>query len=69
MLLFSILAREVFPPRGAKAASYVFALVFSATLVIGQLPYALAIAIGLGALLAAAHGRSWIARSWRSTAR
>lgn len=28
---------------------------------IGQLPYALAIAIGLGALIAAAHGRSWIA--------
>ncbi|MBJ7459388.1 MAG: hypothetical protein JHD02_09400 [Thermoleophilaceae bacterium] len=61
VFLFSILAREVFPPRGAKAASYVFALVFSATLVIGQLPYALALAIGLAALIAAAHGRSWIA--------
>ncbi|MGH2960143.1 MAG: hypothetical protein ACRDKE_11110 [Solirubrobacterales bacterium] len=61
VFLFSILAREVFPPRGAKAASYVFAVVFSATLVIGQLPYALALAIGLGALIAAAHGRSWIA--------
>jgi hypothetical protein len=61
VLLFSILAHKVFPRRGALAASYVFAIVFSATLVIGQLPYALAIAIGLGALLAAAHGRSWIA--------
>lgn len=61
VFLFSILAREVFPARGAKAASYVFAVVFSATLVIGQLPYALALAIGLGALIAAAHGRSWIA--------
>lgn len=61
VLLFSILAREVFPERGARAASYVFALVFSATLVIGQLPYALSLAIGLGALLAAARGRSWIA--------
>lgn len=61
VLLFSVLAREVFPRRAAAAASYVFAVVFSATLVIGQLPYALAIAIGLGALLAAAHGRSWIA--------
>ncbi|MGK2877746.1 MAG: hypothetical protein ACSLFF_04105 [Solirubrobacterales bacterium] len=61
VFLFSILARKVFSPRGGKAASYVFAVVFSATLVIGQLPYALAIAIGLGALIAAAHGRSWIA--------
>ncbi len=61
VLLFSILAREVFPRKGARAASYVFAVVFSATLVIGQLPYALSMAIGLGALLAAAHGRSWIA--------
>ncbi|MBJ7353188.1 MAG: hypothetical protein JHC98_00025 [Thermoleophilaceae bacterium] len=61
VLMFSILAREVFPPRGAKAASYVFSVVFSATLVIGQLPYALSMAIGLGALIAAAHGRSWIA--------
>lgn len=61
VLLFSILAREVFPRVGATAASYVFAVVFSATLVIGQLPYALSLSIGLGALLAAAHGRSWIA--------
>jgi hypothetical protein len=61
VLLFSILARSVFPERGAKAAVYVFTLVFSATLVIGQLPYALAIAIGLGALIAAASGRTWIA--------
>jgi hypothetical protein len=61
VLLFSVLAREVFPPRGAKAASYAFAAVFSATLVIGQLPYALALALGLAALIAAAHGRSWIA--------
>jgi hypothetical protein len=61
VLLFSILAREVFPQRGAKAATYVFAVVFSATLVIGQLPYALAIAIGLAALIAAARGRTWIA--------
>ncbi|MFT4049612.1 MAG: hypothetical protein QM648_07210 [Solirubrobacterales bacterium] len=61
VLLFSILAREVFPKRGAAAASYVFAVVFSATLVIGQLPYALSLAIGLGALIAAARGRSWIA--------
>lgn len=61
VLLFSVLAREVFPRKGATAASYVFAVVFSATLVIGQLPYALSVAIGLGALLAAAHGRSWIA--------
>lgn len=61
VFLFSILTREVFPQRSAKAASYVFAVVFSATLVIGQLPYALALAIGLGALIAAAHGRSWIA--------
>lgn len=60
VLLLSILAREVFPRRGAVAASYVFAVVFSATLVIGQLPYALSVAIGLGALLAAAHGRLWI---------
>jgi hypothetical protein len=61
VLLFSVLAREVFPRKGAIASAYVFAVVFSATLVIGQLPYALAVAIGLGALLAAAHGRSWIA--------
>lgn len=61
VLLFSILAREVFPRPGARAASYVFAVVFSATLVIGQLPYALALAIGLGALIAAARQRSWIA--------
>lgn len=61
VLLFSILAREVFPKAGAQAASYVFAVVFSATLVIGQLPYALSVAIGLAALLAAARGRSWIA--------
>ncbi|MFY9264229.1 MAG: hypothetical protein WAO61_02190 [Solirubrobacterales bacterium] len=61
VLLFSVLAREVFPRRGALAASYVFALVFSATLVIGQLPYALSVAIGLAALLAAAHDRPWIA--------
>lgn len=61
VLLFSILARKVFPRPGATAASYVFAVVFSATLVIGQLPYALALALGLGALLAAAYGRSWIA--------
>ncbi|MGB1583512.1 MAG: hypothetical protein ACPHCI_06965 [Solirubrobacterales bacterium] len=61
VLLFSILAREVFPQRGARAASYVFAVVFSATLVIGQLPYALSVAIGLAALLAAAHNRPWIA--------
>ncbi|MBI4898383.1 MAG: hypothetical protein HY827_08460 [Actinobacteria bacterium] len=59
-LLFSMLAREVFPRRGAVAASYVFAVVFSATLVIGQLPYSLSIAIGLGALFAAAHSRPWI---------
>lgn len=57
VLLFSILAREVFPRRGAVASSFVFAVVFSSTLVIGQLPYALSVAIGLGALLAAAHGR------------
>jgi hypothetical protein len=61
VLLFSILVREVFPQRAARAAAYVFAVVFSATLVIGQLPYALAIAIGLAALLAAAGGHSWIA--------
>lgn len=61
VLLFSVLAREVFPRRGATASSYVFAVVFSATLVIGQLPYALSVAIGLGAMLAAAHGRAWIA--------
>jgi hypothetical protein len=61
VLIFSVLAREIFPARAARASSYVFAVVFSATLVIGQLPYALAISIGLGALLAAAHGRSWIA--------
>lgn len=61
VLLFSILAREVFPKRGALAASYVFAVVFSATLVIGQLPYALSLAIGLGALIAAARGHSWVA--------
>lgn len=61
VLLFSVLAREVFAERAARASTYVFAVVFSATLVIGQLPYALAISIGLGALLAAAHGRSWIA--------
>lgn len=61
VLLFSVLAREVFPRRGAEAAAYVFAFVFSATLVIGQLPYALAMTLGIGALLAAAHGRSWIA--------
>lgn len=60
VLLFSVLAREVFSRRGATASSLVFAVVFSATLVIGQLPYALSIAIGLGALLAAAHGRLWI---------
>ena len=59
-LLFSILAHEVFSRRGATASAYVFAIVFSATLVIGQLPYALSVAIGLGALLAAAHGRPWI---------
>src|SRR6476469_6819273 len=28
VLLFSILARQVFPPRGARAASYAFAVVF-----------------------------------------
>lgn len=61
VLLFSVLAREVFSREGARASAYVFATVFSATLVIGQLPYALAIAIGLGALLAAAHGRTWVA--------
>lgn len=61
VLLFSILARTVFPRRGASAAAYVFAVVFSATLVIGQLPYALAISLGLGALAAAATGRAWIA--------
>lgn len=61
VLLFSILAREVFSKRAATASAYVFALVFSATLVIGQLPYALSVAIGLGALLAAAHARPWIA--------
>lgn len=61
VLLFSILAREVFSPRGARASSYVFAVAFSATIVIGQLPYALALAIGLAALLAAAHDRPWIA--------
>lgn len=61
VLLFSVLAREVFPRAGAGAAAYVFAVVFSATLVIGQLPYALALTIGLGALLAAVHGRTWIA--------
>ncbi|MBI5310981.1 MAG: hypothetical protein HZB14_08180 [Actinobacteria bacterium] len=61
VLLFSVLAREVFPRRGATAAAYVFAVVFSATLAIGQLPYALSVAIGLGALLAAAHARPWIA--------
>ncbi|MFY9487646.1 MAG: hypothetical protein WAP35_02975 [Solirubrobacterales bacterium] len=61
VLLFSVLARQVFPRRGAVAATYVFALVFSATLVIGQLPYALSVAIGLAALLAAAHDRPWVA--------
>jgi hypothetical protein len=61
VLLFSILAREVFPKAGARAAAYTFAVVFSATLVIGQLPYALSVAIGLAALLAAARGRSWVA--------
>lgn len=60
-LLFSMLAREVFSPRGATASAYVFAAVFSATLVIGQLPYSLSMAIGLGALLAAAHARPWLA--------
>jgi hypothetical protein len=59
-LLFSILAREVFSRRGATASSFVFATVFSATLMIGQLPYALSVAIGLGALLAAAHARPWV---------
>ncbi|MBK5230099.1 MAG: hypothetical protein JJE27_02895, partial [Thermoleophilia bacterium] len=59
-LLFSVLAREVFNRRGATASAYVFAAVFSATLMIGQLPYALSVAIGLGALLAAAHARPWI---------
>lgn len=61
VLLFSVLAREVFSRRAATASAYVFAVVFSATLVIGQLPYALSVAIGMGALLAAAHDRSWIA--------
>lgn len=61
VLLFSVLAREVFSEKGARASSYVFSVVFSATLVIGQLPYALSIAIGLAALLAAAHNRPWIA--------
>ncbi len=61
VLLFSLLADKVFPPRGARAASYAFSVVFSATLVIGQLPYALAIALGMGALLAAASQRSWLA--------
>ncbi|MGH2905237.1 MAG: hypothetical protein ACRDKI_00530 [Solirubrobacterales bacterium] len=61
VLLFSMLARQVFPRDGARAAAYVFAVVFSATLVIGQLPYALALAIGMAALLAAARGHSWIA--------
>lgn len=61
VLLFSLLADKVFPPKGARAASYAFTIVFSATLVIGQLPYALSLAIGMGALLAAANQRSWIA--------
>jgi hypothetical protein len=60
VLLFSILARQIFPRDAARAASYVFACVFSAALVIGQLPYALAVAIGLAALLAAAYNRPWI---------
>lgn len=55
VLLFSVLAHKVWH-RGAAGAAYVFAVSFSASLVIGQLPFALGIAFGLGALLASHRG-------------
>ncbi len=59
-ILFSILARRAWPGAGGRAAAIVFAISFSASLVIGQLPFAFAIALGLGALLAAADDRRWL---------
>ncbi|HEV7919011.1 MAG TPA: hypothetical protein VGO97_05475, partial [Solirubrobacterales bacterium] len=60
-LLFSMLAREVWSRPGGTAAGYVFSAGFSATLVIGQLPFALAVGFGLAAILAAKTNRSWLA--------
>ncbi len=59
-LLFSILARRAWPGSGGRAAAIVFAVSFSATLAIGQLPFAFGIDFGLAALLAAAANRRWL---------
>ncbi len=53
VLLFSVLARRAWPGTGGRAAAIVFAISFSATLVIGQLPFAFGVTFGLAALLAA----------------
>lgn len=60
VLLFSILARRTWPGAGGRAAAIVFAISFSASLVIGQLPFAFGVTFGLAALLAATGGRHWI---------
>jgi hypothetical protein len=59
-LLFSILARRAWPGSGGRAAAIVFAVSFSATLVIGQLPFAFGVTFGLAAMLAAAADRKWL---------
>lgn len=60
VLLFSDLIRKVWP-RGGDAAALVFAVSVSACLVIGQLPFLLGVAFGLGALLASHHRRTVLA--------
>ncbi|MBJ7347764.1 MAG: hypothetical protein JHC87_04230, partial [Thermoleophilaceae bacterium] len=60
-LLFSMLARRAWPGTGGRMAAIVFAVSFSATLVIGQLPFALGVAFGLAAMLAASSDRAFIA--------
>jgi hypothetical protein len=59
-LLFSILARRAWPGAGGRAAAVVFAVSFSAALVIGQLPFAFGVVFGMGAFLAAAAERNWL---------
>jgi hypothetical protein len=55
--LFERLAREHASAGAARVATLWFALTLTATLVSGRLTFALGVAIGLGALLAATRGR------------
>ena len=58
---FERLARRHWEPRPARAASIAFAVGVLATLVAGQMAFALGIGVGLAALLAAAGDRAVLA--------